>query len=117
MCCGWSQEDSIAIVAGGDEMIWLSRKYAENGKPVGSCRAKAAPGFELGSLGDDGKKSGGEETKAIDVGWMNDLVESDVFDGCADDGPAGGGACCARDDINVRRADDEVHRKRGRKDN
>ena len=41
-------------------MIWLTRDGAEDGKTVGSCRAKAAPGFELVSVGDDGKKSSGE---------------------------------------------------------
>ena len=116
ICCGGGQEDSIAIVAGGDELIWLTRDGAEDGKTVGSCGAKATPGFELVSLGDEGKKSSGECAKAIDVSGVDDLVKADIFDGCADDGAAGGGASGSRDDINVRRADDEVHGENRRKD-
>jgi hypothetical protein len=52
----------------------------------------------------------------VDVDRVDDLVKADVFDGGADDGAAGGGAGSARDDIDIWRADDEVHRERRGKD-
>jgi hypothetical protein len=41
-------------------MIRLTRESPEDGKTVRSCGAKATPGFELASAGEDGKKSGCE---------------------------------------------------------
>lgn len=98
-------------------MIRLSRESTEDGKAVWSCGTKAGPGFKLASAGEDGKESGCEGAEVVDVGWVDDLVKADVFDGCADDGAAGGGSGGARDDIDVRCADDEVHGENRRKDN
>ena len=46
------EEDSVAVVAAGDEMVGISVKSAEERKTVGCCGAQAGPGFELGCVGD-----------------------------------------------------------------
>jgi hypothetical protein len=48
---GGGEEDAVAIVAGGNEMVGLGGQGAEERKAVGSCGAEACPGFELWSVG------------------------------------------------------------------
>ena len=36
-CGGWGEKDPVAIVAGGNEVIGLSRENSEERKAVGGC--------------------------------------------------------------------------------
>jgi hypothetical protein len=42
---GWGEEDAVAEVAGGEEVMGLGGEKAEKGKSVGSCGAQSGPGF------------------------------------------------------------------------
>jgi hypothetical protein len=87
-------------------------KSAEERQTVRRCGAKACPGFELRSLGQRGKQFGGESAEVVDVGGVNGLVETGVFDCCADDGAAGVGSGGSGNHIDFRCADDEFQGKR-----
>lgn len=45
------KKDSVAIVAGGEKMICLAGKRAQDGEAVRSRRAKACPTFKLWRVG------------------------------------------------------------------
>jgi hypothetical protein len=48
---GRSQEDAVAVVASGEEMVGMAGKRAEKRKAVGSSGTEACPGFELRGCG------------------------------------------------------------------
>jgi hypothetical protein len=51
VCGGRGEEDAVAVVPGGDEVVRTVGKGAEQRKAVRSCGAKAGPGFELWGIG------------------------------------------------------------------
>ena len=108
--CG-GEEDSVAVVACGDEVVGVFGKSADEGKTVGCCGAQTGPGFELWGVGDGRKQCGGECAEVMDVVGVDRFVEAGVFDCCSDDCAASGGAGGAGDYIDVGCADDEVKRK------
>jgi hypothetical protein len=57
---GGGEENAIAVVASGDEMVRFCGQSAEERKAVGSCGAETCPGFELRGVGQRGKQRDGE---------------------------------------------------------
>ena len=68
---GGGEEDAVAVVAGGDEVVGSGGESAEEGKAVGSCGAKACPGFELRRVGErrEAVRAARERRWAMSEGW------------------------------------------------
>ncbi len=86
--CG-REQDAVAVVAGGDEVMRPGGMRAEQREAVGGCGTKAGPGVHDAGAGERGHERGGLRVQCGDVRGMDGLVEADVLDRGADDGAAG----------------------------
>jgi hypothetical protein len=103
---GWGEEDSIAIVACGHEMVRLVWERAEERKSIGRCGTETCPGFQLRGVGQGRKQCGSKGMQMRDVRRVDGFVEAGVLYCCSDDGAAGVGAGGSGDYIDVGGADD-----------
>jgi hypothetical protein len=105
------EENAVAVVAGGNVMIRSTGDSAEEWETVGSGGTKASPAFKDRRRCELRQKAGRLGVEVGDIGGMDDLVEADVFNCCADDGASGVGAAGSRDYIDGFGADGKTEGK------
>lgn len=111
MGCGGGEQDAIAVVAGGEEVMRAIGDGAEQREAVRSKGAKAGPRFEDRGGGELREELRGAGVEARNVSGMNGLVEAAVFDRGSYDCASGVRAKGARDDVDVRRSKDKIEGK------
>jgi hypothetical protein len=109
------EQDAVAEVAVSENVAWLARSSAEDGKAVRGCGAKAGPRLEEGGFCKRGQQARGVGIKREDVAGMHGKVEAKVLDSGSDDGAISVGTFGAGGDVDVLGADDGLERKRARK--
>ncbi len=95
-----SQENAVAIVTGGEELVFLAGEMAEQGKVVRGCGTESGPGFYFWSVGESAEADSPPAcAKACNVSGLNRFIEAGVFDGGSDDGANSGMASVVRGTI------------------
>ena len=109
------EQDTVAIVARGDEEALCAGNRTEVGEEVRRGRTQAGPALDDACAGQLGKEDRGAGKELGEVVGMDDAVEAGFLNGGADNGLSGAWAVQARHQVKLPGAEDQAGGERGRR--